>query len=127
MYLDFEDRPDTPRLPPALSRLERVLIAAVLYLSIIVIYLVVPDSFWQAHLSPQSPPAAVDAPIRFVRIEPNMDRLAKPKPVAPPSDLDRRATAPEPIPKPETDAPKSVGDTPEKVTAPPPAPPPDAN
>jgi TonB family protein len=117
--LDFEGRPDTPRLPPALSRLERALLALVLYLVVIVIYLVVPDSFWQAHLV-QQPPPTLNQPLRFVRIEPNMDRLAKPKPLAPPSDLDRHMTAPQPIPKPETDAPKSVGNTPEKVTSPPP-------
>jgi protein TonB len=103
-----------------LSRLERALLAIVLYLVIIVIYLVVPDSVWQAQMVQQPPPVASE-PLRYVRIEPNLDRLARPKPVAPPSDLDRRMTAPEPIPKPETEAPKSVGNTSEKVTAPPPA------
>jgi len=83
MQLDFEDlRPDTPRLPPALSRLEQALLALVLYLIIIVIYLVVPDSFWQAHLV-QQPPPAMDEPMRFVRIEPNMDRLLPPAPELP--------------------------------------------
>ena len=117
MYLDFEDRPDTPRLPPALSRLERALILAVIYLVMVVTYLVVPDSVWQAV---QPPPQAMDQPMEYVRIEPNMDRLRTPKPLAPPSDLDRRATTPQPVPQPENDAPKSIGNTPEKVTAPPP-------
>lgn len=119
MYLDFEDRPDTPRLPPALSRLERGLIAAVIYLLLVVAYLVTPESVWQR--VDQPPPPVMDEPIRYVRIEPSMDRLAKPKPLAPPSDLDRRSTTPQPVPKPETEAPKSVGDTSEKVTSPPPA------
>src|SRR3954470_19834988 len=115
MQLEFDDRrPDTPRLPSALTTLERALLATVLYLLIIVVYLVVPDSFWQRHLPEQVPPA-FDQPLRYVRIEPNMDRLPKPKPIAPPSDLDRRSTSPQPVPKPETDAPKSVGNTPEKA------------
>ena len=117
MYLDFDDRPDTPRLPSALSRLERALLAAVIYLLFVVAYLVTPDSVWQRV---QQVPLVPSQPVRYVRIEPNLDRLAKPKPVAPESDLDRRATTPEPVPKPENDAPKSVGNSPERVTAPPP-------
>jgi periplasmic protein TonB len=118
MYLEFDDRPDTPRLPPALSRLERALILLVIYLVVIVVYLVTPNSVWQRV---EPPPPIPEQPIEYVRIEPNLDRLAPPKRPAPASDLDRRATTPEPIPKPETDAPKSVGNTPEKVTSPPPA------
>ena len=40
MYLDFDDhRPDTPHLPPAFTRLERMLATAVAYLVLVIAYL----------------------------------------------------------------------------------------
>jgi len=119
MYLDFEDnRPDTPRVPQALTRLERFLLVLVAYLAIIVTYFVVPTSVWEqtpAKFVPQPP----DQMIRFVQIEPLRDRIAPPKPVAPPSDLDRRAATIEKAPKPKNDDPVSRGNTPEKFESPP--------
>ena len=48
MYLDFDDHhPDTPHLPPAFSRLERLLLTVVAYLVIVIAFLVMPASWFQ--------------------------------------------------------------------------------
>jgi TonB family protein len=115
MYFDLQDdHPETPRVPPALTRLERVLLSVVAYLLILVTYLVVPDSFWAAPPARSLPPQA-DQTVRFVRIEPLVDRTARPKELAPNADLDRRSATRERAPKPENTAPLSRGNTPEKV------------
>jgi TonB family protein len=125
MYLDFEDhKPDTPHLPPAFSRLERLLMTAVAYLVIVIAYLVVPASwFAPRELQPltQTPP---QDDVRFVMIEPLKERVAPPKIRAEASDLDRQATTRERAPVPENPAPFSRGNTPDKVEGAPPAEPP---
>lgn len=113
MYLEFEDhRPDPPRLPPSLTRLERVLLVAVAYLLIVVAYLVTPASVWENVRA--QPPLSASIP-RFVQLEPLIDRSALPKKPADASDLDRRSTTIERAPKPENEEAKSRGNTPEKV------------
>jgi TonB family protein len=120
MYLDFQDhRPDTPHLPRSLTRLEQVLLVVVGYLIIVVTYLVVPASVWQsAPAQPLLPPP--EQMTRLVHIEPLVDRPAPPKKPSDLSDLDRRTTTIERAPKPENDAPRSRGNTPEKVESAPP-------
>jgi protein TonB len=114
MFLDIQDdRPDTPRVPPALTRLERVLLSIVAYLLILVTYLLVPDKFWAAP-TPKEVPTQEDKVVRFVQIEPRLDRRAVPKELVDKSDLDRRAATRERAPKPENEAPLSRGNTPEK-------------
>ena len=120
MYLNFDDnRPDTPRVPQALTRLERVLIAVVAYQALTLSYVLAPNSFWaqpvQELLSQE--------PLRYVSIEPLVDRTAIPKKVAPPSDLDRRAATPEPVPKAQNTDPLSRGNTPERIQGGPQSPP----
>jgi protein TonB len=114
MFLDIQDdRPDTPRVPSALTRLERVLLSIVAYLLILVTYLVVPEQFWAAP-TPKEVPTQEDKVVRFVQIEPRLDRRAVPKELVDKSDLDRRAATRERAPKPENEAPLSRGNTPEK-------------
>lgn len=114
MFLDIQDdRPDTPRVPPALTRLERVLLSIVAYLLILVTYLLVPEQFWAAP-TPKDVPTQEDKVVRFVQIEPRLDRRAVPKEFVDKSDLDRRAATRERAPKPENEAPLSRGNTPEK-------------
>jgi TonB family protein len=115
MYLNFdESRPDTPRVPQTLTRLERVLLAVVAYQFLLLTYFLAPDSFFA---KPVHDMLAPEEPLRYVTIEPMIDRSAVPKKLAPPSDMDRRTTSPQPVPQPKNDEPRSKGDTPEKVTS----------
>ena len=125
MYLDFEDHhPETPHLPPAFTRLERLLMTAVAYLVMVITFLVVPASwFAPRELAPlaQLPP---QDDVTFVMMEPLKDRVAPPKIQAEASDIDRQATTRERAPVPDNPAPLSRGNTPEKVEGAPPSEPP---
>jgi protein TonB len=119
MYFDFYDNhPDTPRVPPALTRLERGLLVLVAYLLVVIVYLVTPRSFWQIKAVPE--PVVPEDPIRFVQIEPLRDTPAPPK-RPDPSDMDRRSTTVIKPPVPKNPDPVSHGNTPEKFITPPPA------
>jgi TonB family protein len=121
MYINFdENRPDTPRVPQTLTRLERVLLAVVAYQFLLLTYYLAPTSFFA---KPVHELLAPDEQLRFVSIEPPIDRRAIPKRPAPLSDLDRRLAAPQPIPKPQNEEPFSKGNTPEPLTAAQPEPP----
>src|SRR5262245_44892223 len=112
MYLNFdENRPDTPRVPQTLTKLERILLAVVAYQALLLAYFLAPDSLF---VRPVRQLLAPEDPVRFVHIEPLVDRTAVPKKTAPPSDLDRRATSPQPTPKPENPDPALKGNTPDK-------------
>src|SRR5687767_1476586 len=128
MYLDFDDHhPDTPHLPPAFSRLERMLMTVVAYLVIVIAFLVMPASwFAPRELQPlnQLPP---QDDVTFVMMEPLKERVAPPKIHADASDLDRQAATRERAPVPENPAPFSRGNTPDKVEGAPPAEPPKGN
>ncbi len=112
MYLDLEDyRPDTPRVPTAISLREGVLLSLLLHALALIAYLVMPDfrSQVQSVLMPQQDP------VRFVQMVPRSELKAAPKPNAEQSDLDRRASSPMVPIDPRNDKPFSRGDTPEKV------------
>src|SRR5262245_9319534 len=114
MYLDFQDhRPDAPRLPRSLTRLEQVLLVIIGYLLVVIGYIFVPASVWRP--APQSVLPRPDQITRLVHIEPLIDRPVTPKKPADLSDLDRRSTTIERAPKPENDEARSRGNTPEKV------------
>jgi TonB family protein len=118
MYLNFdENRPDTPRVPVTFSRLERVLMAVVAYQALLLLYFVAPNSWL---VQPVKELIAPDQPMRYVQIEPTIDRTAPPKKMAPPSDLDRRAMTPTPQPLARNDDPALRGNTPDKVVGGPP-------
>jgi TonB family protein len=120
MYLEFEDhRPEPPRLPPSLTRLERILLVVVGYLFIVVAYLITPASVWE---TPPLRPVPAESMPRFVRIEPLVDRPVLPKKPADAADLDRRSTTMERAPKPENEDARSRGNTSEKVEGAPPEP-----
>jgi TonB family protein len=125
MYLDFEDHhPVTPHLPPAFTRLERLLLTVVAYLVVVIAFLVMPASWFAARERQplvQTPP---EDDVTFVMMEPLKDRVAPPKIRAEASDLDRQATTRERAPVPENPAPFSRGNTPDKVEGAPPAEPP---
>jgi hypothetical protein len=72
MYIDFdENRPETPRVPAALTRLERLLLAVVAYQALLLGYFLTPQSFWARPIHELLAP---DEPIRYVQIEPRIDR-----------------------------------------------------
>ena len=94
MYLDFEDhRPDTPRIPTAVSAREAVLASLLFHALLVIAYLVWPATPVipvEAHLAelPSQPS------VEYVHIMPALERTRPPKPDAPASDLDRRASSP---------------------------------
>lgn len=129
MYLDFEDHhPDTPHLPPAFSRLERLLLTVVAYLVIVIAYLVMPASWFQPSELAQLTPVPPKDDVTFVMMEPLRDRVAPPKVTAEASDIDRQAATRERARLPNNPEPFSRGNTPDKVVgAPAPEPPKGSN
>ncbi len=114
MYLDLEDyRPDTPRVPTAISLREGILLSILFHALLVIVYLVMPEMRFadRAAMVPVSP----QDPVEFVQMVPRTELRAAPKPQAPASDLDRRAASPVIPPAPQNTAPFSRGDTPEKV------------
>ena len=96
MFFDFdENRPDTPRVPQAFTRLERVLLVVVGYQLLLLTYFLAPDSLFvkpvKQFLQPQEP-------IRFVEIKPLVDRSAIARLSTPPPAMNRRAPPSPPTP-----------------------------
>lgn len=125
MYLDFDDhRPETPSVPPVISRREGVLLSLVLHLSLTIVYLLTPEGFFASNVVPVTPVPAPQDNVQFVMMEPLMERSVPPPPQAEASDLDRRATTRERAPQPENAAPFSRGNTIDKVVGAPASEPP---
>ena len=123
MYFDFEDyRPDITPVGGAISWREGILLSIIGHMGLIIFLLMMPRIF------PQRPQEA--APVateldrlqentRFVFINPKVDLEALRAPeIAPSSDKNRAAAAPEVAPKPENPLPFSRGNTPERVETP---------
>jgi outer membrane biosynthesis protein TonB len=115
MHLDFEDyRPDTPRVPSAISRREGVLLSLIAHLIFVIAIILLPKtSFFQS--APVRPTQPLYRPVQFVAIEPLRDRRAPPRKPAVMSDIDRRSATRVPALKPENDMPVSRGNTTEKL------------
>lgn len=114
MYLDFDDhRPETPSVSPVISRREGVLLSLVFHLLLVIAYLLTPEGFFAAKVTPVTPVPQDN--VQFVMMEPLMERPVPPPPQAEASDLDRRATTRERPPTPDNPAPFSRGNTPDKV------------
>lgn len=125
MYLDFEDhRPETPSVPPVISRREGVLMSLVVHLALVIAYLLTPAGFFASKAVPVMPVQPPQDPVQFVMMEPLMDRSVTPPPQAEVSDMDRRATTRARPPVPENAAPYSQGNTLDKVVGGPKAEPP---
>ena len=126
MFLDFQDyRPDTPRIPTAISVREAVLISLVAHLLLVIAYLLMPERFFAENvpvevLTDQSE----QPPLRFVEVLPQNDMIAPPIRPADQSDQDRRSTTRERPPDAVDPAPVMRGNTPEMVQGGPPATPP---
>jgi TonB family protein len=114
MFLDFDDhRPETPSVPPVISRREGVLLSLVLHLSLTIAYLVMPDQWFAREVAPY-PPARPQDDVQFVMME-SPKNMTPPPPQAEASDLDRRATTVERPPEADNPAPLSRGNTPDKL------------
>jgi TonB family protein len=136
MYFDFDEhRPDTPRIPSAVSLREGVLLSIVVHLLLVIAYLLTPDSWFERVNEPELDAVEVlppqNPPLRFVEVMPLIDRQERPVRPADQSDLDRRSSTIERAPEAFDPAPLMRGNTPEMVVggprtppAPPPSPPP---
>jgi TonB family protein len=119
MYLDFEDhRPDTPRVPTAISVREGILMSIIFHLGLVILLLVTPAGFFATEVDQTMVPVPQPKdPVQFVYMEPLVERPAPPRPTAEASDQDRRASSPERPPQPQTVEPFSRGNTPEKTVS----------
>lgn len=115
MYFDFEDyRPDTPTLTAPMTRREAVLLALLLHAVLFIVYLITPAAWFQvARVVPVVPDA--NPQMTYTRVEPMRELPKMSKPLAPPSDLDRRSATVEKPPLPKEPDPYSKGNTPDKV------------
>lgn len=133
MYFDFDEyRPDTPRMPTAMSVREAVLLSLVVHLLIVIAYLTVPEDLFVfeedvTQTAELVPPPRDEPPMRFVEILPLRDVPELPDRPADLSDLDRQSAT---IERPEDaldPGPFMQGNTPEMIEggpALPPEPPP---
>jgi TonB family protein len=120
MYIDFEDlRPDTPRVEPALSVREGVLISIIVHLLLFIGVLFLPDL-------PQARSARTAVPIdrppeqspRFVFMQPRIDMpKPQPRPDVEASDQDRVLSSIERPPDPQNPLPLARGNSPERAEA----------
>ena len=122
MYFDFEDyHPDIPRVGPALTRLEVVLLS-LLFHTVVVLGSVLAPRYFPTWFEPRvvhlanMPPE--EEPMRFVFVEPRNDvRAPVPPERADASDQDRIAPTRERLVMPENMAPYMRGNSPEPVEA----------
>ncbi len=132
MYFDFEDyRPDTPRIPTAVSFREAVLVSVIVHLVVVIAYLLIPEQWFERAdvLAEATPVVDPDRePLRFIEVIPLADHMAPPVRPADQSDMDRRSATRERPPDAIDPMPFMQGNTPEMVQGgpetPPPSPPP---
>ena len=119
MYFDFEDyRPETPRVTRAISVREGILLSIIVHLVFLVALLLFPDMLspsQDAETLAQLEPDRERPPLTFVEAVPLRDLPKPPERPAPMSDLDRRASAPDPPPVLREPQPAMRGNTPEMV------------
>jgi outer membrane biosynthesis protein TonB len=117
MYFDLEDyHPEEPRVARAISAREGVLLSLIAHLVALVLIILAPRLGW---FKPRAVPVVPtpDQIVRFVSIQPAVNRIAQPIHTPEPSDMDRRSSTVAPAPEPKNPAPASVGNTAEKIVA----------
>nr|PZN86380.1 MAG: hypothetical protein DIU54_07275 [Acidobacteriota bacterium] len=124
MYFDFDPhRPDTPRMPQAMSLREGVLLSVVVHLLMALLYLLTPEGWLQFRDEPVEAETLLAERqddddrqlLRFVEVMPLVDRPEAPDRPADASDMDRRSST---IERPENaidPGPYMLGNTPEMV------------
>jgi TonB family protein len=117
MYFDLEDyHPEEPRVARAISAREGVLLSLIAHLVALVLIILAPRFGWfKPRVIPVMP--TPDQIVRFVSIQPAINRIAQPVHTPEPSDMDRRSSTVAPAPLPKNPAPASVGNTAEKIVA----------
>lgn len=117
MSLDFEDyRPETPRVPSAISVREGILISLVVHLAL-ALFLVLAPKHWFEVTPEQTAVVVPQEPMRYVQMMPAIDRTELAKRLAELSDQDRRSATRERAPRPENLQPLMRGNTPERTEA----------
>lgn len=120
MYFDLGDyHPEEPRVARAISAREGVLLSLIAHLVALVLILIAPRFGWfKPHAVPLLP--TPDQTIKFVSIQPAIDRSALPVHRPVPSDIDRRSATLIHPPQPTNPDPASLGHTSERIVATPP-------
>ncbi|MCC7008357.1 MAG: TonB family protein [Acidobacteria bacterium] len=116
MYLDFDDRPDIPRVPQAISVREGVLLSIIVHLAFVIFLLVAPAEWFEA-APEEAAQAEQQEPLRFVQVMPLIDRRQIPNPEADRSEFDLRAK-PTPVPAPDAAPAPPAPDVPRTEPAP---------
>ena len=118
MYFDFEDyRPDTPRVPSAISAREGGILSFFVHFLIAAAIVLLPEYLPQRSAQPPPPAIPAQPTVRYVHVAPRVDRTAPPRLDADPSDLDRRSATRERAPQPSNSLPFSRGNTPDRTEA----------
>jgi TonB family protein len=125
MYFDLEDyHPDISPVGQAISWREGVLLSIIAHLVMVILILVAPK--WFPWLTEPRRVQVVarqqqnEPPLQYMMVAPRVERPVQKAPErALPSDLNRRAAAPERAKKPENMEPFSRGKSPERVDEPP--------
>jgi TonB family protein len=119
-------------VPSVISVREGVLLSLVAHAAVLLVIMFGPSEWFEPAPQPVEV-ARQEDPIRFVEMAPVVDRMELARRLAEESDQDRRSATPDRAPVPENEAPRSIGNTPEKIVgspddrteeaAPPPSPP----
>jgi hypothetical protein len=118
MLFDLEDqRPDTPRVPSAISMRAGVLLSLAVHVIVAALILFTPAGWFEEELVAQPTLAERVDPrtIRYVEMRPLVDRRAEPRRPAEDSDMNRRSATRERARDADNPMPLSRGDTPEKI------------
>jgi TonB family protein len=117
MLFDLEDhRPDTPRVPSAISVHAGVLLSLVIHAVAAAIVLFTPLGWFEREVVAQPAVERIDPDtVRYVEMRPLIDRQALAKRPAEQSDMDRRSATRDRAADPDNAMPLSRGDTPEKI------------
>jgi TonB family protein len=129
MYFDLEDnRPDTPTMPPGMTKLERTLSTTVVYLLIVIAFLLAPQMPFIKEMQAERQRELEEIRLRelekqkeakrFVFVQPRVDMRAIQPPKRPElSDIDRSARTVERAPNPRNPLPFARGNSAEKIEA----------
>jgi TonB family protein len=115
MYLDFDDRPDVPRVPSSLTIRDGLMASLLAHVALALLLIFGLPSWLRPAPAPEPAPRPPQRVIRYVEMLPRLDRMAPPKRPADPSDLDRQSATRLRAPRPENTAPLSRGNTTRKV------------
>jgi TonB family protein len=118
MYLEFDDRPEAPRIPSVISRREGVLLSLVAHAGALLAILFLPSLLVTRRPEAPAEPPDPHRVIQFVEMAPQVDRLAPPRRPAEDSDQNRQSATRMRAPAPQNDMPMARGNTVERRESP---------